>query len=814
MNYLTLTLPPSWGAEESYDVGSNFESQLGDGYISTSSSVEPRVTWTIQAIDTKDKIENISDFLSNRSGVESFYWSPNVEVLPLQLYFCTEWSITPIGFDTFSFSATFIKDIESPCSDLSDLIDITKIKSDITASKVFIDNVSTIDVNNLIINNSTPKEGNTWLHVFYTFATEAYSDFFKIQVVEPDGIKKDVLIKSGAGSGAVSNSLVFGTGTPNPWTSFSYAFQKKGKYKIRFLHEKDSGFSVQNEVVAIDSVVIGNSSTRAGITTTYLNQDFESGTIPSGWINNWWQITQSPVYSGTKAIKSSLTDDDRNATASLEFEFEIFPQPNLQSLLMISDANLVTKLCHQDNNVEIPWQAGTLYDQINLSMAFLNVYKLLDDQTWLDKSLLLAEAIETYYYNGNSTLPHWLINVRSPIGSIQNNQLFEIYSPNGGYTAFPPSVTTLATNQVNVRASWLPMLWELYDELYSITQNVVWQTRSNKIKTGFQSIINYSPNTINSELFTFSITRQNNTVTSRYGDRYLISQNLWGLVDNNTEQLLAAIDNLTKAQIKYAEINDEFGPFAFRISPIDSKWHLNTATGEISSTGSIINVFIVNPMIEGSDSGFSQAQFGLWLAKALYYSNTRFDSLQKLLMDWLNWIDGIWCSIEPDFPPVRFSENNLPYPDSDPATQALIGESALWANINGEDPGTTFRLILRTYEYLEEQFEINVASVMYGSWSKDSETYIGETLKNYDSRTHSCVINFLTRLALYKNQLIYPTCNESVRTPLRQQISESCCGSPTVQCGIYEYYTNLVGDYDGYFSNCVLAMNLYIFTTS
>jgi hypothetical protein len=428
--------------------------------------------------------------------------------------------------------------------------------------------------------------------------------------------------------------------------------------------------------------------------------------------------------------------------------------------------------------------------------------------------LLLAEAIETYYYNGNSTLPHWLINVRSPIGSIQTNQLFEIYLPNSGYTIFPPSVTTLATNQVNVRASWLPMLWELYDELYSITQNVVWQTRSNKIKTGFQSIINYSPNTINSELFTFSITRQNNTVTSRYGDRYLISQNLWGLVDNNTEQLLAAIDNLTKAQIKYAEINDEFGPFAFRISPIDSKWHLNTATGEISSTGSIINVFIVNPMIEGSDSGFSQAQFGLWLAKALYYSNTRFDSLQKLLMDWLNWIDGIWCSIEPDFPPVRFSENNLPYPDSDPATQALIGESALWANINGEDPGTTFRLILRTYEYLEEQFEINVASVMYGSWSKDSETYIGETLKNYDSRTHSCVINFLTRLALYKNQLIYPTCNESVRTPLRQQISESCCGSPTVQCGIYEYYTNLVGDYDGYFSNCVLAMNLYIFTTS
>ena len=808
MNYLTLTLPPSWGAEESYDVGSNFESQLGDGYISTSSSVEPRVTWTIQAIDTKDNIENVSNFLSIRRGVESFYWSPNPDVLSLQLYFCTEWSITPIGFDTFSFSAAFIKDIESPCSDLSDLIDITKIKSDITASKVFIDNLSTIDVNSLTTNNATPKEGNTWLHVFYTFATEVYFDFFKIQVIEPDGIKKDVLIKSGAGSSSGGYYDYYGGSSPNPWTNFSYAFQKKGKYKIRFLHEKDSGFSVQNEVVAIDSVVIGNANTRENITTTYLNQDFEGGIIPPGWINNWWQITQSPVYSGSNAIKSSLTSNDKNATASLEFEFEVFPEISFQPPLLISNNNLVTKQWHQGAGIDVPWQGGTLYDQINMSMAFLNGYKLLDDQTWLDRSLSLAEAIETYYYNGNSTLPHWLINVRSPIGSIQTNQLFEIYSPNiSGYTTFPPSVTTLAANQVNIRASWLPMLWELYDELYSITQNVIWQTRSSKIKTGFQSIINYSPNTINSELFTFSITRQNNTVTNRYGDRYLISQNLWGLVGTNTSQLLAAIDNLAKAQIKYAEVNEDFGPFAFRISPIDSEWHLNTAaSGSIPSDAFITNV---NSMIEESDLGFSQAQFGFWLAKALYYSNTKFDVLQKMLMDWLNWIDGTWCSIEPDFPPVRFSENNLPYPGNDPATQALIGESALWANLNGEDPGTTFRLILRTYEYLQKQFDVNLSSVMYGSWSKDNEIYIGEPLKDYSSKTHSCVINFLTQLAFYKAQLTYPSCTESIRTPLRQQITSSCCGSPTIECGIYGYNAP-IPDQNGYFSNCIMMIYMDI----
>jgi phage-related protein len=801
MNYLTLTLPPSWGAEESYDVGSNLESQVGDGYISMSSSVEPRVTWTIQAIDTRANITIVSDFLSDRGGVESFYWSPNVEVLPLQLYFCTEWSITPVGFDTFNFSATFIKDIESLCNDLSDLIDITKIKSDVTTSKIFVDNLSTIDVNNLIINSNTPKENNTWLHVFYAFATEVYSDFFKIQIIEPDGIKKDILIKSGAGQ---SVDGYYGGGSPNPWTNFSYAFQKKGKYKIRFLHEKDSGFTVENEVVAIDSVVIGNANTRANITTTYLNQDFENGTIPSGWINNWWQITQSPVYSGTNAVKSSLTSDDRNATASLEFEFEIFPQSNLQSPLMISDTNLVTKLCYQDNNAEIPWQAGTLYDQINMSMAFLNGYKLLEDQTWLDKSLTLAESIETYYYNGNSTLPHWLINARSPIGSIQTNQLFEIYSLNiSGYTIFPPSVTALAANQVDVKASWLPMLWELYDELYSITQNSIWQTRSNKIKTGFQSIINYSPNTVNSELFTLSIIRQNNIVTNRYGDRYLISQNLWGLVDNNTEQLLAAIDNLAKAQIKYAEINNDFGPFAFRISSFDSKWHLNTVTDDSSIS------LITNAMIDGSDSGFSQAQFGLWLAKVLYDSNTEFDTLQKVLMDWLNWVDGKWCSTEPDFPPVRFSENDVPYPDSDPATQALIGESALWANINGEDPGATFRLILRSYEYLEKQFDVNLSSVMYGSWSKDNETYIGETLKNYDSRTHSCVINFLTRLALYKNQLTYPSCTESIRTPLRQQSVTSCCGSITIPCGIYGLSGYPLEGGSSSFDNSIIVFTMY-----
>jgi phage-related protein len=806
MNYLTLTLPPSWGAEESYDVGSNFESQLGDGYISTSSSVEPRVTWTIQAIDTKDNIENVSDFLSSRRGVESFYWSPNIEVLPLQLYFCTEWSITPVGFDTFNFSATFIKDIESPCSDLSDLIDITKIKSDITASKVFIDNVSTIDVNSLITNNATPKEGNTWLHVFYTFATEVYFDFFKIEVTKPDGIKETVLTQSGGGQNIGG---YYGTGSPNSWTNFSYAFQKKGKYKIKFIHEKDGNFSVENEVIAIDSVVIGNASTRAGITTTYLNQGFENGVIPSGWVNNWWQITQNPVYSGSNAIKSALTSNDRNATASLEFEFEVFPEISLQAPLLISNNNLVTKQWHQEAGIDIPWQAGTLYDQINMSMAFLNGYKLLNDQTWLDRSLTLAEAIETYYYNGNSTLPHWLINVRSSIGSIQTNQLFEVYSPsNNGYTAFPASVTALSTNQVNIKASWLPMLWELYDELYLITQNSIWQTRSNKIKTGFQSIINYSPNTVNSELFTSSIVRQNNVVTNRYGDRYLISQNLWGLVGTNTNQLLAAIDNLAKAQIKYAEINDDFGPFAFRISPINSLWQLNTVTGNLATL--ILYRNQANPMEQGSDSGFSQAQFGLWLAKALYYSNTKFDSLQKLLMDWLNWVDGKWCSIEPDFPPTRFSEKNTPYPDSDPATQALIGESALWANLNGEDAGTTFRLILRSYEYLQKQFEDDLTRIMYGSWSKDKQIYIGEMLKNYDSRTHSCVINFLTLLAIYKDQLVYPSCTESIRTPLLQQTMESCCGSPTIPCGIYTLTGEVKPTGESVFNNCAMMVRLTV----
>jgi hypothetical protein len=215
-------------------------------------------------------------------------------------------------------------------------------------------------------------------------------------------------------------------------------------------------------------------------------------------------------------------------------------------------------------------------------------------------------------------------------------------------------------------------------------------------------------------------------------------------------------------------------------------------------------------MEQGSDSGFSQAQFGLWLAKALYYSNTKFDSLQKLLMDWLNWVDGKWCSIEPDFPPTRFSEKTTPYPDSDPATQALIGESALWANLNGEDAGTTFRLILRSYEYLQKQFEGDLTHIMYGSWSKDKQIYIGEMLKNYDSRTHSCVINFLTLLAIYKDQLVYPSCTESIRTPLLQQTMESCCGSPTIPCGIYTLTGEVKPTGESVFNNCAMMVRLTV----
>lgn len=743
-----LTLPPLWEAEESYDVGEGMEAMLGDGYIASSSTIDPRVTWSIKGIEDRATTESIVTQLREWGGVTSFLWSPNVDLIPEQLFFVSEWNTTPLGPDTYEITMTLTQDIESPCAEHADLIDEAEILTTIGQAKTFLDNFSgpsSLDSGDVTIVSGVPREGSTWLHFYRRYRTESGYDFFRITVTDPDGLSTDIFNFSG-----------FGTS----WTNSSYLFEKKGIYTIRFAHIKDEYISASSEFVGIDNLTIGNSSNRGSFSETYLTENFNDAAIPTGWTNSGWAVTTSSTQEGSHSLASTLTEQ---GTAYIEFSFEIYEAINNNFPSIISSDNLVVKQYHQEGGLQIPWQAGTLYDQINMGLAALRAYTITENEAWLTLATDLANALITYYYNSSDAqtryLPHWLINIEETNGSIAVNQLFEIY-PSG-------SLSGLATNTVNTPYAWLPMLWELYDGLYAATETEAWLTRANRVKADYAAINPYD-GSANSELLPVLRTIANGTPGSTIGEKYSGLQNLYGLLDVNLTQLVAAAQNLNKAQLAYGASTTQYGPFAH---------YLNGTTWDFGGFDAL------------SNSGWYQAQVGLWAAKALYEANTKFEDLRGVVMDWFTWVDSTWATQEPDFPPIRFNEDVKAFPGQDPGVQALIGEAALWANLAGEDPGITFRLILRSLKYLKSQFITDPSNLMFGSWSDDQQLYIGGPLRDYESRFHSSSIRFLSELLIQKENLIYPPCSEALEIPFGEPVDQACCGSPDIGCGLFITYS-------------------------
>ena len=139
------------------------------------------------------------------------------------------------------------------------------------------------------------------------------------------------------------------------------------------------------------------------------------------------------------------------------------------SYLVNSNNNLVVRSLHTHSE-QIPSDSGTLYDQVILALACLNAYTTTNASVWLTRATNYANAIVTNYYNsdvnGTLYLPHWLYDVKT------DNRKEDIYF----------TLRTLNTGEVNTPLGWLPMLWELYDRLYQITNDSQWQTLANRTK--------------------------------------------------------------------------------------------------------------------------------------------------------------------------------------------------------------------------------------------------------------------------------------------------------------------------------------------
>lgn len=81
--------------------------QFGDGYAQRSKDGinNDLRSHTLKFKDADSVINDIDQFLEDRAGVESFYYSYKGQ--PLRLYVCEEWSRVDLDFQSSEISATF-----------------------------------------------------------------------------------------------------------------------------------------------------------------------------------------------------------------------------------------------------------------------------------------------------------------------------------------------------------------------------------------------------------------------------------------------------------------------------------------------------------------------------------------------------------------------------------------------------------------------------------------------------------------------------------------------------------------------------------
>jgi phage-related protein len=250
------------------------------------------------------------------------------------------------------------------------------------------------------------------------------------------------------------------------------------------IHPNTSTWSISRTGLTKAEVddLVDQLSSFAGVTSFYWSP--LPGEIPRRlfYCDSW---TATPLGLNAYEFVTKFTEDVRgecSSYASLVDEADISSQINQASAfitaftgasgnyLIRSSNNLIVRSLHSHSE-QIPDSAGTLYDQVVLALACLNAYELTSSSIWLTRATDYTQAIVDAYYNsasgaGTAYLPHWLRDIKADL------RLEDIY----------PTARTLNTGEVNTPLAHLPTLWELYDRLYTITEDTQWQTLATSTK--------------------------------------------------------------------------------------------------------------------------------------------------------------------------------------------------------------------------------------------------------------------------------------------------------------------------------------------
>lgn len=212
------------------------------------------------------------------------------------------------------------------------------------------------------------------------------------------------------------------------------------------------------------------------------------------------------------------------------------------------------------------------------------------------------------------------------------------------------------------------------------------------------------------------------------------------------------IKALKDSQAAYANKVGVSGPFAPYY--IRDYWDANSFANQYGA-GNWIE-FGIDP-----NGGWTQYQSRTvdWAARALHADPDNWE-LREIVRKFLVFIDNHFTQYKTNRVPTYYSLNAYPTTTyHEPATCALVGRAAIYANLAGLSPQMTWRIIYRCYTYIESQWV--GSGTMAGSWSAGQPKFtdlLGEEYNEWFCFWGAEIIDFYCTLHQYLDQLTLPSC--------------------------------------------------------
>ena len=226
----------------------------------------------------------------------------------------------------------------------------------------------------------------------------------------------------------------------------------------------------------------------------------------------------------------------------------------------------------------------------------------------------------------------------------------------------------------------------------------------------------------------------------------------WGELDR-AAQILTCLSDSQAAYSNQATSRGYDGPFA--PAYLWNLWSENVYGKQLDKWG-----------WESPDPNTEWAQYGYRAldSTAEFWFMAKQNALARTItMRFIGYLDKLYLQNNSGQPPTNYKPQLAPsilY--HDPAAAALILRAAIHANLAGGNPAQTFRVVRRSWEYLQTQYVST--GIMAGSFSKSQPDFtVGSTTyKQYFTFWHAEIIEALALLATYKEQLILPSCSDPV----------------------------------------------------